>query len=257
MMMKPISYYTFGMVTLIALAFFLAGPASGQANWLSPLGVNSPDRAAVTRVSVASDGTQANEISLNPSISADGRYVAFDSFASNLVIGDTNGVLDVFVHDRLTGWTQRVSVSSAGVQGNQSSHTPSISADGRYVAFQSEATNLVDGDTNGWFDIFVHDRHTGVTELVSMGRDGGRANGTSRYASISAEGRFVAFYSDADNLVSGDTNQQPDIFVRDRHRGVTELVSRASDGRQGNGMSESAAISADGRWRFILSPATW
>jgi Tol biopolymer transport system component len=104
---------------------------------------------------VASDGTQGNGYSWFPSISADGRYVAFESYASNLVPGDTNDSWDVFVHDRLTGQTTRVSVASDGTQGNGSSWWPSISAEGRYVAFMSDALNLVPGDTNGWADIFV------------------------------------------------------------------------------------------------------
>jgi Tol biopolymer transport system component len=109
-----------------------------------------------TRVSVASDGTQGNDASWAcPSISADGRYVAFSSWASNLVPGDTNGVRDIFVHDRVTGQTTRVSVASDGTEGNGHSDLPSISADGRYVAFASEASNLVPGDTNRWADIFV------------------------------------------------------------------------------------------------------
>jgi archaellum component FlaF (FlaF/FlaG flagellin family) len=108
-----------------------------------------------TRVSVASDGTEGNHVSLLPSISADGRYVAFYSHASNLVPGDTNEVQDIFVHDRLTGQTSRVSVASGGTEGNGASEFPSISADGRYVAFYSAASNLVPGDTNGTWDIFV------------------------------------------------------------------------------------------------------
>ena len=114
-----------------------------------------------------------------PSISADGRFVAFESLASNLVPGDTNGVGDVFVHDRQTGTTERVSVSSAGTQGNGDSAVPSISADGRFVAFVSVASNLVPGDTNGRLDVFVHDRQTGTTERVSVSSAGTQGNGAS------------------------------------------------------------------------------
>src|SRR5207249_8340068 len=119
------------------------------------------------RVSVDSTGTEGNSASTQPSISADGRFVAFASDATNLVPGDTNGAIDVFVHDRLTGTTERVSVDSAGTQGNNSSAEPSISADGRFVAFDSSATNLVPGDTNGAEDVFVHDSHTDTTERVT------------------------------------------------------------------------------------------
>src|SRR5207249_1385057 len=119
------------------------------------------------RVSVDSTGTEGNSASTHPSISADGRFVAFASDATNLVPGDTNGFQDVFVHDRLTGTTERVSVDSAGTQGNSVSLEPSISADGRLVAFRSFASNLVPGDTNGVKDVFVHDR-AGVTAPASL-----------------------------------------------------------------------------------------
>ncbi len=132
------------------------------------LGVyGGPADAGVTeRVSVSSTGEQGNGESRQGSMSADGRFVAFYSEASNLVPGDTSGERDVFVHDRQTGNTTRVSVSSSGEQGNWYSLHPSISRDGRYVAFESVATNLVPGDTNGGYDVFVHDRQTGESTTV-------------------------------------------------------------------------------------------
>src|SRR5262249_44714724 len=154
------------------------------------------------RVSVASDGTQASNGGASPSISADGRFVAF--LGSNLV--NTTGTADVYVHDRLTGVTEQVSVASDGSQGNADAFGPSISADGRFVAFESDASNLVSGDTNGTLDIYVHDRLTGATERVSVASDDTQGNSVSSSPSISADGRFVAFASVADNLVSGDTN---------------------------------------------------
>ena len=110
-------------------------------------------------------------------ISADGRFVAFSSYASNLVPGDTNGWYDVFIHDRQTGRTQRVSVSSGGAQGNGNSNSPGISADGRFFAFASAAGNLVPGDTNNLADVFVHDRQTGETQRVSVSSGGAQGNG--------------------------------------------------------------------------------
>jgi hypothetical protein len=172
------------------------------------------DAPATTRVSVHSDGTQANGHSYDPSTSADGRYVAFESYATNLVVNDTNGWGDIFVHDRQTGTTSRISVDSSGTQGNDDSYHPSISADGRFVAFHSYATSLVTGDTNGSWDVFVHDRQTGTTARVSVHSAGTQCNGDSYYPSISADGRFVAFYSEATNLVTGDTYGVRDIFVR-------------------------------------------
>jgi Tol biopolymer transport system component len=142
--------------------------------------------------------------------------VAFISEASNLVPGDTNAVQDIFVRDTAKGRTTRVSVSSAGTQANDASYDPSISADGRYVAFRSYASTLVAGDTNGWGDIFVRDTAKGRTIRVSLSSEGGQGNLDSDWASISADGRYVAFSSEASNLVAGDTNETSDIFVRDR-----------------------------------------
>ncbi|HEY7050310.1 MAG TPA: carboxypeptidase regulatory-like domain-containing protein [Jatrophihabitantaceae bacterium] len=200
------------------------------------------------RLSVRSDGTEGNTFSQSPSISRDGRYVAFESFASNLVPGDTNGAHDVFVSDRVAGTTERVSVAGDGSEGNDFSGSPSISADGRYVAFESFASNLVPGDTNGVEDVFVRDRIAGTTERVSVAGDGTPGDGNSLQPSITPDGRYVAFESLASNLVPGDTNSIKDVFVRDRVTGTTERVSVASDGTQGNQFAESASISADGRY---------
>jgi hypothetical protein len=152
-------------------------------------------------------------------MSGDGRYVAFHSGATSLVAGDTDGWSDVFVHDRQSGVTERVSVSSGGGQSNDHSYFQSVSADGRYVAFHSFASNLVAGDTNGFFDVFVHDRQTGVTERVSVSSDGGQGNGESYGPSVSADGRYVAFRSLAYSLVAGDTNGLRDVFVHERDVG--------------------------------------
>src|SRR5438034_301190 len=207
------------------------------------------------RVSVASGGTtEGNDTSLGSALSADGRFVAFDSAATDLVAGDTNGVSDVFVHDRQTGTTERVSVASDGAQGNNRSSLvtfafpPALSADGRFVAFDSDATNLVAGDTNGATDVFVHDRQTGATERVSVTSGGGtQGNGNSggffAFPALSTDGRLVAFQSDATNLVAGDTNGATDVFVHDRQTGTTERVSVASGGSQGNGPNAGPVLS--------------
>jgi Tol biopolymer transport system component len=208
-----------------------------------------------TRVSVDSAGAEANGFSLFASISTDGRYVAFESLASNLVPGDGNGVFDCFVHDRQTGLTTRVSVDSAGVEGNGPSFVPSISTDGRYVAFESLASNLVPGDGNGAFDCFVHDRQTGLTTRVSVSSAGAEGNGGSAGPSISASGRYVAFYSDASNLVPGDGNGWSDCFVHDRRTGRTMRVSVDSAGAEGIFASLAPSISADGRYVAFESGA--
>lgn len=210
-----------------------------------------------TRISVATGGAQGNADSRNPSISADGRFVAFESYASNLVAGDTNNSADVFVHDRQTGETTRVSVTSGGTQGNRDSLDPSLSGDGRIVAFVSSASNLVAGDTNNYDDVFVHDRQTGQTTSLSVAIGGAQATGASLNPTISPDGRFVAFESTAYNLVPGDTNGWTDIFVRDRQTGQTTRVNVATGGAQANGPSHSSSIpiSADGRFVAFASNA--
>jgi Tol biopolymer transport system component len=218
------------------------------------------------RVSVDSAGTGGNGQSTRPALSADGRFVAFVSYATNLVPGDTNGNYDVFVHDRQSRTTERVSVDGAGNQGNAYSAEPALSGDGRFVAFASAATNLVPGDTNGASDVFVHDRQSRTTERVSVDSAGNQGNAAGAGPALSADGRFVAFYSSATNLVPGDTNRCPkvdgytapcsDVFVHDRQTGTTERVSVASTGTQGNGDSLYPAISADGRSIAFTSAAS-
>ncbi len=219
---------------------------------------SSADRGSpvTNRVSVSSDGGQANQLSYDPDISADGRYVAFFSYASNLVPHDTNGRSDVFVRDRVTHVTRRVSVAAGGQDSNRPSNNPAISADGRYVAFRSYASNLVAGDTNGRADVFVRDRVAKVTQLVSVGPGGAQANGYSLTPDVSAHGRYVTFTSAASNLVAGDTNGTSDVFVRDRVAQVTKRVSVGPDGAQADSDSGFPAISADGRYIAFNSSAS-
>jgi Tol biopolymer transport system component len=193
------------------------------------------------------DAAPANGDSVYPTISADGNWVAYYSFASNLVVSDTNHASDVFLYSRLSQETWRVSVDSSGAQGNNLSDLAAISADGRYVAFYSSASNLVPGDTNRAPDIFVHDHASGATELASRAWDGGWSNGESDVPSISADGRYVAFYSYASNLVPQDTNGFTDVYRYDRQLGS---IARASLGewlQQGSEDSMCSAISEDGQ----------
>ncbi len=200
------------------------------------------------RISVDSKGLEANNGSDTLSISADGRWVTFSSMASNLVADDANGTWDIFVHDRKTGKTERVSVNSAGAEANGGSHNPSISSDGRWVAFVSEASNLIADDTNNVNDVFVYDRETGKTKRLSIDSQEQEANNNSDYTSISADGRWVAFDSRASNLVADDTNGSLDTFVHDLKTGKTERVSVDSAGLEGNSSSGYPSISASGRW---------
>jgi len=173
---------------------------------LAPTSTATTGDPVTVRVSVASNGTEGNGEGFfgppGPSMSSDGRFVAFDSAASNLVTADTNGRADVFVHDVLTRETTRVSLASDGTEADHLSAGPRISADGRIVAFESFADNLVPGDTNGSPDVFVHNRMTGRTTRVSVASDGTQANeGVPGGISISATGRFVAFESGSSTLV--------------------------------------------------------
>jgi Tol biopolymer transport system component len=223
---------------------------------------------STARASVSSAGAQSNDFSSDivrnrPSISGDGRYVAFESQASNLLPGDTNGTGDIFVRDTLLGATTRVSVSSAGSQANFESSAPEITPDGRFVLFVSSASNLATSDTNNSEDVFVHDRQTGATTCVSVtasGATGSGASGPGTYDSfhrrpITPDGRYVAFTSNATNLVAGDTNNSPDVFLRDRLAGSTLRVSVDGAGQQVIGTSSAPSITPDGRFVAFESTA--
>ena len=295
---KPKSFNFAAAALAISLPFVVAptGPASAQ---------------TTERVSLASDGTQSNGHSGAVMISADGRYVAFDSEANNLVPSDTNGNSDVFVRDRQTGMVERVSVASDNTQSNNFSGLGGFSADGRYVVFTSLAGNLVPGDSNGNWDVFAHDRQTGQTELISVASDGTQLGGAGggfitpdgRYVvfrtfpslidpsslniyvrdrqtsntqlvsvtmsgapvpfgahslrfAISADGRYVAFTSFGDTLVPNDTSGL-DAFVRDLVTGQTERISVTPAGSQSNGSTYGAiSISDDGRYVAFGSDAS-
>ncbi len=218
--------------------------------------VDSLEAQWTQRASVDAGGAQSDAGSAYPVLSTDGRWLAFESQASNLVPGDTNLSSDVFVRDNWTGSIERVSVSSSGVQGNGASTFAGISADGRYVTFQSLATNLVSGDTNGWQDVFVHDRVSGLTERVDISSAGTQANKISYAGNVSADGRYVAFLSLASNLVTPDFTSTLDCFLRDRVAGTTLRVSSAWSGGPGNLHSYSPLVSADGRFVVFHSAAS-
>jgi Tol biopolymer transport system component len=213
-------------------------------------------RNVIRRVSVSSRGRQGNGSSLGPSLSADGRFVAFRSTASTLVPGDTNRVQDVFVRDRRAGTTTRISVAGDGSEANGESGGAAISGDGRIVAFWSDASNLVPGDTYGRKDVFVRDRSASTTTRVSVSSEGRQANGPSRAPALSGNGAIVAFRSDASNLVADDTNETGDIFVHDRRTGETTRVSIDSRGGQSNGRSRDPALNGIGRFVAFRSEAS-
>ena len=251
---------------LVAFISEAANLVAKDTNGVRDIFLRDRQAAKTTRESVAGSGIQAKAGSCCPDLGADGRYLAFPSTASNLVLGDTNGATDIFVRDRESGKIERVSVASDGAQANSPSFGPAISADGRYVAFFSRASNLVRGDTNGKVDVFVHDRQANKTMRVSVSTDGKQGNRESWGPAISADGRYVAFYSAASNLVPHDTNGADDVFVHDLQTGQTERVSMASDGTQGNGHSGKygeivalyggISLSADGRYVAFISKAS-
>ena len=269
-------------------------------------------------VSASAAATEGNADSFAPAISADGLTVAFESYASNLVAGDTNGVRDVFVWSALNpgAGVTRVSVGAGGIEANAESYEPTLSGDGRVVAFSSGASNLtagvagtsttnvirrdliagantlisanaagtgvggsrpalsedgkrlafysfastlVAGDANGLWDIFVHDATSGVNTRVSLTSSGGERNQGTESASrvvaptISGDGRYVAFATTATNMVAGDTNGAQDVFVVDTQNGSVVRASVDGAGVQGNadspiGQGERVALSSDGRW---------
>jgi Tol biopolymer transport system component len=204
-------------------------------------------------ISASNSGVPGNGVSEDPAISGDGRYVAFISLASNLVPGDTNQTADVFVRDVQKGTTRRVSVTSGGAQANRGSYSVSISANGRYVAFTSLASNLAAGTPVNSIGVFVHDMQTGTTRRVGVWGTRDQTELGDLSTSISGNGRYVAFLSNASNLVKGDTNHVADVFVRDMKTGSIRRASLTATGKQNGQYSRSPVISANGRYVLFSS----
>jgi Tol biopolymer transport system component len=229
----------------------------GDTNGAADVFVRDRAIGKTSRASVSRTGRQSNGDSGSPSLSRHGRYLSFESRATNLVPRDTNHYSDVFVRNRVTRGVQRVSVNSDEVQGDSKSFATAITAHGRFVAFASAASNLVPGDSNGAGDVFVRDRTAGTTERVSVSSsDGQSADGVGvSDLAMSSHGAHVAFSAYAANLVAGDTNDQPDVFLRDRAQGTTDRISVTSDEQQADGPSFSPALSGDGRYVAFISTA--
>lgn len=208
---------------------------------------HGPTCAGAIRVNVGASGEQAIAEATGPVVSADGRFVAFSSRANNLVPGDLNGRLDVFVKDTWTGAIERVNVSSAGeADGDSGFLFPlvpiAMTPDARFVAFSSIATNLVPGDTNGQIDVFVRDRQTQTTTRVSVTSSGAQVNGPSYSPSISADGTRIAFTSPAVGYDSRDSNGISDVFVHDRTTGTTRLLTVVADSPGGGGPAAGSGV---------------
>lgn len=218
----------------------------GDGNFASDVFFHSRITGMTYLISVHTSGAQGNDESHRPSITPDGTYIAFDSLADNLVGDDNNDNWDVFIHNILGTTTTRISVDQYGGDPAGGSSAPSISEDGRYVAFQSSAWDLVPGDTNGKNDIFVRDRLLDQTVRVSVSSSGDQADEDCSWPSISPDGRYVAFESYATNLVPNDTNYDKDIFVHDTKTGQTVRVSVDSAGVEANHKSDSARMASHG-----------
>ena len=247
--------------TRVVFSSNAGGGNSGENNGFSQIYLYEKASDKVTLITTDHNNKAAGGNSTSACISGDGRFVVFESEASDLLIGDSNGVSDVFIFDVKNKKMEIVSRPKNGKESNGSSGCPSISRNGRFVAFSSRASNLVPGDTNRLKDVFIKNMVTGNVERVSVSSRGEQASApeamnASDDTSISADGRFVAFCSPAANLVPGDTNGYPDVFLRDRKLGSTTRISLDSLGHQADNFSQSPAISADGGFITFDSRAT-
>lgn len=232
---------------LVAFESYAANLVENDRNQAFDIFVRNIRKATTERVSLSSSGEESDGDCFSPQISESGRFVAYDSYASNLVGNDTNYVSDIFVFDRKTKTTERVSVSSLGEEANDSSFLSAVSSNGRYIVFISDATNLVANDSNGYRDVFVHDRRTGFTTRVSVSSSGIESDGDSYPPVISGNGRYVAFPSSAANLVADDRNDAVDVFVHDLKTRATIRVSVDSLGNEGNENSFNPSLSRSGK----------
>jgi len=222
----------------------LGGPAPGGGIYLRDLTLGITDF-----ISIGDDGAVANDYVDQPAVSDSGRYVSFVSRAWNIAMPKLNlsVIFDVYLRDRTLGTTRRVSVTSGGTQGNAQSNTATVSGDGSQVLFRSGATNLINGDTNGFVDLFLRDMNSGLITRIAENSDGGE---------FSSDARFIVFDSAQTNLVPGDTNGVSDVFFRDQQEGTVELISQSSTGTIGNSGGEYPSVSADGRYVAFHSYST-
>ncbi|MCD9195867.1 TolB family protein [Streptomyces albireticuli] len=214
----------------------------------APVGASSdPPPPQFRRVSLTADGAQANGSSKDLVLSGDGRTAVFTSDAADLVSSAAgDGVSQAYARPLRSGKPERVSQSSDGAPGDAPSQNPAVSGDGRYVVFDSASSNLDPRDANSDEDVFVHDRVTGRTSLLTPPPAAAGASGNSGHAAISADGRYVAFQSSREDLVPGDTNGRVDVFVQDRWAHTIKKVSGRQDGSQSVDASSGPTMSADG-----------
>ena len=230
---------------------------SNDSNGVDDLFIRDFKKGKTRRVSVGSNGVEADAFSTQPSISDDGRFVVFRSNATKIGGGSSGLIADIFLRDRKKGKTRLISKSNAGVASNSDSFEPKISANGRFVTYYTFSGTIVPNDANGgWSDVMVYDRVTKKTSRVSKSSGGVQADLSSSLPDISGDGRFVVFNSKSENLVGRDNNGFDDIFIHDRKKKKTKLVSVRSNGGQANGDSSRATVSANGRFVAFESLAT-
>lgn len=249
------SGFVSGDGTVVAFSSDATNLVSGDTNAVRDIFLRRLGTNTTIRLSVNTGGTQGNGACYSPAVSQFGQYVAFTSEATNLVVGDTNAMRDIFVRNVGGSTTTRVSVSGA-TQANGPCYSPSVSSDGSYVAFSSDANNLVTGDTNAVRDVFVWSRATNQSRLLSVNNAGVEGNAASYYPTLSPNGRWLGFSSDASNLVTADTNAFRDVFLRDTVANLTAIQSLAPDGGLGNNNASGASVSNDGRYVAFSSDAT-
>ena len=228
-------------------------------NGETDLYVHDRTTGITSRESVDSNGGEGNDNASDesePVISSDGRYVGFSTDSTTLLDGGVDGLSQAYVRDRITGTTDMISHTGAGVEGNGPSWISDVSDDGMIATFVSEADNLVPGDSNAHGDVFVLDRSTDTLEIASVTPAGGPADARTYGGKLTPNGRFVVMTSQATNLVAGDTNGAADVFIRDLTTGVTERVSVSSNGSQANGASTRVDVSANGRYVVFESEAS-
>ncbi len=232
---------------------------SGDTNTTSDVFVYDQTLDSIERVSVDGSENEADGSSVFPEISSDGRYVTFQSDATNLVVGDDNSFTDVFVRDRTAGTTERVSVSSAGAQSDEFSGLPTISGDGDKVVFYSLSSNFVDDEANAKYDIFLYDRSSDEVTRINLSSDGQEADDNSYNPRITSDGRFIAYSSDATNLIDGDTNGGGDLFLYDTYAGTTRRINEPADGTEPDtqpGDQTPSTLSENGQYVVYRSGAT-
>jgi len=240
---------------VVVFESFSSNLVPGDTNFQGDVFWHRVPSATTVLLSISSASVQGNGYSAYPSCDDSGNLVAFDSDATNLVTGDTNGLKDVYLRDRVAGLTERISLTALGVEPNGDCWQPAVSPDGRWVAFNSDATNLVPGDTNGVGDVFLKNRLTGALTRVSVGTGGVQGNGQSRDVSLSFDALEISFGSESNNWVAGTTSLF-DVYVHERLAGTTALASRHSNGTPGNNACFQSGIARNGRWVAFASYAS-